>query len=438
MTIFITSFQSLISRNILGTPLLSFLKSNNVQVVLLVPQKKKDFFEEEFREFEVVVESIDTKLQWQDKFLRYLFLTALKTRTLDIKRETEMKGSGKWLKVIIRNSSIGRKMLRWLNAILTPRNTFKDSFQKYNPDLVFSTDAQNEIDVRLLLDAKRNGVSTIGMVRSWDNLTAKGVIRVIPDLLAVHNEILKEEAITLHGIPEERIKIIGIPHYDRYFQGSHSSREEFMKRIGANPQKKLILFAPTGDRYIGENTVDKEVLEILDKNIGEEYQILVRFPPADTVSGLDGRENNSRFIFDRPSRRFKVLKNTELTKEEDAHLVDSIYWSDLIIAGPSTLCVDAAVFNKPIVLVGFDGYEKRPYYQGIRRYYDYNHFDPILKSGGVKLAENAEALAKSVKAYLQNPFLDEQGRRAIVRQECWNTDGKATERLANSLISALK
>jgi len=437
-TVFISSFHSIISRNILGTPLLSFLKNKNVGVVILVPQKKKDFFAEEFKEFGVIVEGIDTGLRWQDVFLRYLFLAVLKTHTLNIKRKTEMRGRGKWLAAVLGNNSTARKALRRINAILTPHNTFKDLFKKYSPDLVFSTDAQNEIDVRLLADAKRNGIHTIGMVRSWDNLTAKGLVRIIPSELIVHNEIMKDEAFAFHDIPEEKIKVIGIPHYDRYFQGAHSGREEFMKRIGANFEKKLILFAPTGDRYIHKNTVDKEALEILDKNIGEEYQILVRFPPADMVSGLDGRENNSRFIFDRPSRRFKVLKNTELTKEEDAHLIDSIYWSDLVVAGPSTLCVDAAVFNKPVVLVGFDGYEKRSYYQSIRRYYDYNHFDPILKSGGVKLAENVESFTEFVRAYLKDPSLDERGRQMIVRRECWNADGKATERLGNILVSNFK
>ncbi len=350
-TIFISSFHPLISRNVLGTELLSFLQKENFHIIILAPQKKKEFFEKEFGDLGIAVEGIDTKIFWRDAFLRYLSLALLKTHTLDIKRKTEMKGSGEWLAALIGGNSITQNVLRWINTFLTPRDTFKEVLQKYHPDVVFLTDVQNEMDIRLFVDAKRNSIKTVGMVRSWDNLTAKGVVRFIPDELIVHNEILKNEAITLQNIPEERIRVIGIPHYDRYFQGTHSSREDFMKRIGANPKKKLILFAPTGDRYISKNTVDKDVLEILDKNIGSEYQILVRFPPSDVASGLDGKKNSDRFIFDRPSLRFKTLKNTELTKGEDAHLIDSIYWSELVVAGPSTLCIDASVFNKPVVLV---------------------------------------------------------------------------------------
>ncbi len=436
-TIFITSFHPIISRNILATSLIDRLLEKGARVVILTFNKKKEFFEEEFSRERVIVEGAEKKLAWRDAFLRYLSLAALNTNSLAIKRKTEMRGSGSWLALLIGNQKWPRKLVRKLNLLLTPKNAFADLFNRYQPDLVFSTDVQNEFDARIIRESKSRNVLAVGMVRSWDNLAAKGLIRIVLDKLIVQNEFAKKSAVDLHGIPEEIIEIVGIPHYDLYLTGQRMERKEFFAKIGADPKKKLVIFAPTGDRYIKNNSVDRDILEILDKNLPPDCQILVRFPPTDTVSGLDVRKNEGRIIFDRPSTRFKTLKNTELSKVDDAHLADTLYWSDLVVSGPSTICVDAAFFDKPVILAGFDGYESRSYLQSVRRYFDYDHFQPILKSGGVKFAENPEELLKFANDYLDNPELDSAGRLRIVNEQCWRGGGQATERLANVLLSIL-
>src|SRR5918911_248558 len=57
--------------------------------------------------------------------------------------------------------------------------------------------------------ANRMGIPTCLCVASWDNLTNKGLIHELPDLVTVWNEPQREEAVRLHGVPEERIVITG-------------------------------------------------------------------------------------------------------------------------------------------------------------------------------------------------------------------------------------
>jgi len=435
-TIFITSFHPLISRNILSTSILDILSAENIRVVLIVFGTKKKFFEEEFSKPGIIIEGVEKRLYWQDVFLRYLSLAALKTNSLAIKRKTEMKGSGIWLVKLIGNRKWARKLVRRLNTLITPRDTFAALFDRYKPNLVFATDVQNEFDVKIITEAQSQHIPVVGMVRSWDNLTAKGLIRIHPDKLLVHNLLIQQSAINLHGILEESIEIVGIPHYDSYALANRSSREDFFARIGGDPRKKLIVFAPIGDRYIRDNVVDRDILDILDKHLPLDYQILVRFPPTDTVYELEGRPNTGRIIFDRPSNRFKTLKKIELSSKEDAHLADTLYWSDLVVAGPSTICIDAAFFDKPIILVGFDGYHSRPYHHSVIRYYDYDHFKSILASGGVKLAKNKNEFLSFMNIYLDHPQTDFQGRRKVVKEQC-GENIHATERLAKVLLSVI-
>ncbi|TSC78286.1 MAG: hypothetical protein G01um101433_320 [Parcubacteria group bacterium Gr01-1014_33] len=436
-TIFITSFHPLILRNIFSTELLEILRARGVRPIALVPGDKQKFFQDELKGC-VQTEGVKERLEWRDFWLRTLALASINTRSLDIKWRTELKWSSAFFLSFIFSMSFGQRVVRTLSSLLVPRFPFSELLARYSPGLVFSTDIQNEYDVRMCHAARDLGILVIGMVRSWDTLTTKGLLQIIPDILIVQNEIQAKEAVTLHHIPEERVHIVGIPHYDRYQKESRAARESFFSRIGGDSQRPLILFAPVGDRYLSSNTVDRDVLQILDQTLPPQYQILVRYPPDDHVSFLQGkyRQNEGRILFDKPrGRQEQAGTNEELTRDNDMHLADTLHWSDLVVCGPSTICIDAAFFDTPVILVGFDGYEERPYFESIRRYFDYNHWQPILESGGVKLARGADECASHVKKYLNDPTCDFAGRERIVREQAYRRDGMATERLARILLS---
>ena len=50
-----------------------------------------------------------------------------------------------------------------------------------------------------------------------------------------------------------------------------------------------------------------------------------------------------------------TFKDRDLSHKDDVRLADSLYYSDVVISGPSTIMIDGAVFNKPIILINFDG-----------------------------------------------------------------------------------
>mgnify|MGYP001559820537 CR=1 FL=1 len=439
-TIFITSFHVLISRNILAAPLLGeLLNQGNVRAVLLVPERKRQFFEQEFGRPGVIIEGVPRMLNRRDAFLRYLALASLNTKSLAIKRRTEMRGMGSWLVKFIGNRPRARSIIRRLDNWLTPRERFGSLLDRYQPRLIFSTDVQNENDIRFIREAKDRGITVAGMVRSWDNLTAKGLIRAIPDILIVNNEIIKREAVELHGIPESRIRVVGIPHYDRYTGPAHS-REEFSRQAGLDPAKPFVLYAPTGDRYLAENQVDQEIIKIIAPSLPASHQLLVRLPPADSVN-LKDFSTPANVFFDRPGRQLardpNLFRLNELTREDDDHLRDTLAFCDLVIAGPSTIIIDAAVFDKPVILIGFDGAKTTPYYQSIRRYYDYDHFQPVLKNRGVRLAKSVGELKEWLAKYIKEPALDQAGRAKIREEQCLKLDGQSSQRLAETLLSFL-
>ena len=451
-TVFITSFHTLISRNILQTGLLEMLNKNEIRAVLLVPEAKKGYFLKEFAGGNILIEGVNTALTKKDSFFRQLALASSGAKDLYIKRRAKFYedknffsfAAGSFLTFLLARKKIILKSIRYSDTAFGKSANLDQLLTKYKPDLVFSTDAQNEIDVRLLQLARKRGVKTLGMVRSWDNLTSKGVLRMLPDTLAVNNEVIKEEAIRYNFMDPAAISVVGIPHYDKYLIQPEISKEEFFsalggsasggQKLGFDPQKKLILFAPIGDRYIRNNETDKYVLEILS---GLDANILVRIPPMDTVNFGGFKSKKAMVAFDDPgTSSWKGGKKlNEVGREDDDRLIASLSYSDVLVTGQSTVTIDAALFHKPAIIIGFEE-KPKPYWESILRYYDYEYYKKFKETCALKFAKSPEELLEAAEKYLENPALGKETTEKIIKNYIYFVDGKSTERLS-ALISKL-
>ena len=443
-TIFITSFHGLISRNIFQSEAFEVLKNRpDLKLAVFIPDYKFDFFQKNFGGGNVIFEKINPgRASKIDFIFKFIFSALLATNSVKLKRREKLDADKKYFSFFVSSlvsSVFGRvgflkSFFRWIYGFI-PSGKFSGYFEKYKPDLVFCSDIQNENDILMLKEAKKRKIKSLGMVRSWDNLTCKEFIKVVPDKMIVNNEILKKEAQEHHGIDPEKIFVCGIPHYDAYVRQGRAGREDFCRGLDLDPAKKIILYAPAGDRYIKNNNVDWQILDILQKEFLPDAQILARLPPADT-GNLDGFQKKEGVIFDRPGKIFHegAFKEFELSRHDEKHLIDSIFQADLIICGPSTIAIDAFVFDKPVIFIAFDGREKREYIRGIGRYYDYEHVLNIIKRKGAVLARNQEELVQGAKRYLADPSLDKENRRKIIEDQCWKLDGRSGKRLAEYIL----
>jgi hypothetical protein len=97
-------------------------------------------------------------------------------------------------------------------------------------------------DAQYARSAAATGVPTAVCVPSWDNLSSKQLLRVVPDLVTVWNEVQKDEAMTLHGVPEERVVATGAQCFDHWFGWPPRQRAEFCARVGLDPDRPYILY----------------------------------------------------------------------------------------------------------------------------------------------------------------------------------------------------
>lgn len=455
-TLFITSFHPLISRNIIGTAVLPLLARGGMpgsredlslpgmEVVVLVPDYKVPYFAKTYAQPGVRFEGVPTGSSVRTKrvgMFKRLAEAMPNTRRAAIGRVRTLSGEKKsrlyyylfYLPAsLLGRSKLAMRFVRCADFWFSPRGRFSELLERYRPDLIFSTDVQNEHDVALMQDSRRAGIRVIAMVRSWDNLTTRA-LRIIPDRLIVHNDIIKEEAVLIYGVRPEVTGVVGIPHYDRYIRGPVVPREAFFRKIGLDPAKKLVIYFPICDYRMRENVVDRYVIETLAT---VDANVVVRFPPAESVT-IAGLEKPAGMVFDRPGYVFdeRVYGNRELTPEDDERLLHLLAYSDCVVAGPSTAAIDAAVFDKPILLVDFYprelGDEEKIYEFGTE------HFSRIIESGGARRARTREEFLRWLGDYLSHPEREQSGRERIRREQCWSLDGRSSQRLAGELLRAL-
>lgn len=445
-TLLLTAFHSFISKNILNTDVFAIIRAKSEwQVVLLVPESKKGFFEETYDFPNVTIEQVDVNALASRKvvtrFSRLAYLL-LKSNYLEYKKverlkkgrtfKSLLKFSGEWLATrLLSRFGLARRFLRWAFMKCVQVQAVSVVFDKYSPDAVFSTDVFDESDLLFSREAKARGIPIIGMVRSWDNCYSKGVLRVIPDALVVNTNELKEEAAALHGVPAETIFVGGLPQFDASLSEPRTPREAFFNRIAADPSKRLILFAPAGSILSDTDWQIADILKkaIKDGRIKHPSQVFVRNHPNHPAD-FSKFESDDSFMFELPGRSFSQnIKEAELTMADTRHLRDLIFHSDVIIYVATTLGIDSLPFDKPQIIINFDGYEEKSYNESVRRYHDEDHMKKMIKLHGVNLVSSPEELIRAINMYLDDPSVDRDGRRLMVTQQLYKLDGKSGERI---------
>ena len=427
----------------------SLLEKSDIKIVLFVLEHKRSYYEKEFQRERVKIVGIDRKCQpFGSRFFRELSFLLLRTNTMRISLKSRAIAEDKYGFFFLWSflSRLGSlSFCRFLFRLLvnvSSRPFFDSYFETLRPSLVVSLDVKHSLDAQMIIEASKKNINTMGMVRSWDNLTAKGILRALPKIMIVHNEIIKREAVSLSDMPAEDIIVVGIPHYDIYINENRSPREVFCASIGADPKKTLVIFGPIGSNY---SSADKNILADLegavkDGRLPKDLQFIVRFPPGDTADVADFK-GNPLFVFDRPGMRFSSndLKDTEMTHKDSRHLADSLYHAAAIVAGPSTLLIDALAFDKPTIALGYDGSSKKlPFYKSARRYFDYDHMSTLIKTKAVSLAESSDSLIEALSRALLFKDEKKQERLKAVYEQCGPLDGKASRRLALSILRQLR
>jgi CDP-glycerol glycerophosphotransferase (TagB/SpsB family) len=116
-------------------------------------------------------------------------------------------------------------------------------------------------------------------------------------------------------------------------------------------------------------------------------------------------------------------------------LAETILHCDVLINGISTTTIEAAIFDKPCICLGYDG--DPAHNSTVPLYFKNSHYEKVVRTNGFRIAWNEEDLVRQINLYLEHPELDREGRELIRRQQCYRLDGQSGKRIAEFLMNRI-
>ena len=132
---------------------------------------------------------------------------------------------------------------------------------------------------------------------------------------------------------------------------------------------------------------------------------------------------------DVPTRIIVVDLHLDLEEKEDTIiLINTVRWNDININSGSTQSLESAMFGRPVVILGFNGYKPVPWHKSVGTGLMFTHYGYILSSGGVWRVNNERELIDACRAYIQDPSIHKEGRKRLVENVAGILDGKSGKR----------
>lgn len=445
-TIVITIYDGLISKNILRSDAFKILQTiPHLRIVLLVQPNKVSYFRERFSSANVFVAAAPAPTYPKlDEFFFWVATCSTPSASSWFRIQSytlfnPLKFFGARLLRLLGQLTWWRRLLNVLYE-WAPDRSYETLLQTYQPDLVFVANLISSHDTRLMKAAKQRGIPAVGMVKSWDNIGNKAFVYLHVNVLMVPNEVVRDEAVAFLRVPEDAIRIVGLPQFDSYVDKTRIMlRTEFFKRIGADPEKKLILFAATGREWTPD---EPDILEALSKaiercDIKEPVQVLVRFHPK-YENPIDRLSQLPHLICERPGVfATRKLGEWEFEEGDIEHLMNSLYHADVCINTASTMAIESMVFDKPTIGIAFDGLRRLPPHRSVSRFYQFPHNKKLVALGGEEIVHSMPEHITAINRGLRDPAFRAEGRARTRDRECYRLDGKAGERIARVIMDAL-
>ena len=457
MNVFVSIPSGVSAGNILRGGLVDRLLEANpdVQVVIVSPLVKDAAFVQEFGRPRVVFEDLPPHMPsgLEGRLMALIqagYLDSGVSESVKIRREeARAKGSVRWIRtkrMLARlfAPSILRRPTRYDIIDRTIAHPYMERlFDRYRPVLlVGSSPGLIFAEVPLLRTAVRRKVRTIIVDASWDNFTNKLIPVRRADRLVVWNDIMKQQAVDLHGYAPDQVRVSGPPHWDRYFrQGPVISRSAFFAKIGADPSRRLVTLMTTGKTlYDHYPRVVRILLDAIESGRWGAAQLLVRLHPRDDLDRYDAFRGTPHLIVEKPFK--KTVKSgdgldVDITADNQQHLADTLRHSDVVVTVASTIAIEASIFDTPVVDISFDGETPVEFAKSARRYYRFTHYANITRQGAAPTADTPESLVEHVSRYLADRSLDRDGRARVVQDQVQFTDGKSSERLVRFVVEEL-
>jgi hypothetical protein len=295
--------------------------------------------------------------------------------------------------------------LRQFERIVPPDTAITAWLQHNRPDVVVASPvlmpASDEVEY--VKAAERLGIPTLVAVMSWDNLTSKGTLHVIPDITAVWNQAQAEEAVQLHSVPQDKVVYTGAPVFDEWFQMQPTlDRAGFCRQAGLDPARPYVLYL-CSSRSIAqdEKPFIEEVARGLRQHAGTgELNLLVRPHPSN--AGIWQGYSDDLIKLWPPAG---ALPATAEARQDFYH---SLHFGIGALGINTSALIETAIVDRPCITILAGRYRDTQT--------EIAHFRHLLNADFLEVAADLPALAETLTGILRGRDARQAQRRRFVQE----------------------
>ena len=348
--------------------------------------------------------------------------------------------------IIRKNKFLLKRFKAFENKLLNDLHA-ENILKKHRPDMVISTRPMAPQEYFILSAAERLNIKKVFYILSWDNITSKGAFPVLGDHYLTWGQIMNEELAEYYNVKKENIFTTGVTHFDIHHQvKTNPDLKKWMEPLGLNVQKPYIFFTLSSSYYCPDEI---EIIEWLAKNIesgsyGKDMQLVLRPHMHNFKEGLSDETWKNRLMSLQSAKvgiDFPDMNNSLLTwfmKQDDMYKLSNLLnGASINLNSGSTIALEAAMLDKPVILPLFETHEL-PGWLSVKRLKNYIHLKKLIDLNGVEVVDSFDALDNAIKKYINNPDLGSKERAHAVIQECFKNDGRSTERFVDHINKITK
>lgn len=402
------------------------------------------------------------KLRDWEFYIHPLTAAAKHTRTIEMRYERlAMSRPTAWKRTLLRGVYQGSRLMGSLGITHYLENAYlrqiarwevtqkwRVIIQQHRPIVVVSSllslgmDYAPSLDLPLVIAAHELGIPVGTLIQSWDNLSGKSGI--LPDWVNAYwawSTWMSDELLALYPrLNRKQVTVIGSPQFDYHCDPAViESRESYLLRLGLDPARPYVVFGTgTTTRLYNDPITALKLAQALHTALPQ-VQLLIRLHPKDDGSrwqpylpqlaalGATLQQTAPALHMDRggfiPP---KIFFHDQ---------VNALYHAAVVLNSSSTLSIDAAVLDRPVICILYD-YDDDPLYPDGKAltFARLTHNDTLVQTGGLALAHSEDECIHHIQAYLENPALRQAERRHIVEVVAGQVDGQAGVRLAEAVL----
>src|SRR5581483_5145163 len=356
--------------------------------------------------------------------------------------------------LLLRNFAWARKLLvRMQNRFTPDPGIYTDLFDKYQPDLVIASTPGWRLDRYLLREAARRGIPNMTVIVGWDNSSSYNISGADVQWATCWSQLQKDELVLGSDWDPEHVHIGGIPSYDGYFRKQWlMPRDEYFKLHNLDPNRKLISYASSFVHFAPNYPNIEALAKLVSSDaLAEPSQLLIRLHPShfQDKPKIFAEERARVFELEKKYPHVHVVQPKPLGGSlgyyggEDMDEKSSMLaYSDVFVTVYSTMVVEAAVHDTPIVAAVIDspnGWNHPTKFSlSLKEIGDCPTHKRFRDAKAGRVAANEAELREAVNAYFKNPQLDSAERCKFIEDEITFTDGTSGKRTAEFILKVLE